>query len=140
MNILLVENDFYLSELLTEVLTECNYVVQAVSNGLAPLKLVKKYKYDLIILNVFLPKLNGIDLCRQLRSQGYYMPIVFWSSQDFPEFQRAGIQAGANDYLPKPCKISTLLEHINNLLDYPPSPPQEIRNSTRLKQKCLQAA
>lgn len=140
MNILLVEDDFYLSELLTEVLTEFNFVVKAVSNGLTPLKLVEKYQYDLIILNVFLPKLNGIDLCRQLRTQGYYKPIVFWSSQDFPEFQQAGMQAGADDYLPKPCKISTLLKHINKLLNYQPTSTKDKANREELEQKYLQFA
>ena len=140
MNILLIENDFYLSELLTEVLTECNFFVKAVSNGLNLLHLVEKHQYDLIILNIILPKLNGIELCRQIRAQGYHMPILFWSSQDFPEFKQAGLQAGANDYLPKPCKIGTILEHIDNLLNYQPTQPQVITNRERIEQKYLQVA
>ena len=140
MNILLVENDFYLSELLTEVLTECNFFVKTVSNGLNLLQLVERHHYDLIILNIVLPQLNGIDLCRQLRRQGYHMPILFWSCQDFPEFRQAGLQAGANDYLPKPCKISTLLRHINNLLNYRSIKPEVKRERERLEQKYLQLA
>ena len=140
MNILLVENDFYLSELLTEVLTECNFVVKTVSHGLTLLQLVEKHQYDLIILNIVLPKLNGIDLCRQLRAQGYHMPILFWSSQDFPEFRQAVIKAGANDYLPKPCKIHTLLKRINNLLNHQSIQPTAKKDRVRLEQKYLQVA
>ena len=140
MNILLVENDLYLSELLTEVLIECNFFVKTVSHGLNLLQLVERHHYDLIILNIILPKLNGIDLCRQLRARGYHMPILFWSSQDFPEFQQAGMQAGADDYLPKPCKISTLLRHINRLLNYQPTSIQDKANREELEQKYLQFA
>ena len=140
MNILLVENDLYLSELLTEVLTECNFFVNTVSNGLTLLQLVEKHHYDLIILNIILPKLNGIDLCRQLRARGYRMPILFWSSQDFPEFKQAVLQAGANDYLPKPCKIYTLLKRINKLLDRRSIQPKVRRERERLEQKYLQLA
>ncbi len=140
MNILLVENDFYLSELLTEVLTECNFFVKAVSNGLNSLHLVEKHQYDLIILNIILPKLDGIELCRQIRAQGHHMPILFWSSQDFPEFKQAGLKAGANDYLPKPCKIHTLLERINNLLNCQALQPQVKKERKRLEEKYLQVA
>ena len=117
MNILLVENDFYISELLTEVLTEHNFIVETVFHGLAPLQLVKKHDYDLIILNVVLPKLNGIDLCRKLRAEGYQMPILFWSSIDTPELATSAKEAGGSDYVIQPCKINTLLRHINNLLN-----------------------
>lgn len=140
MNILLVENDFYLRELLTEVLTECNFFVKTVSNGLTLLQLVERHHYDLIILNIILPTLNGIDLCRQLRDQGYNMPILCWSSQDFPEFKQAVLQAGANDYLPKPCKIHTLLKCINKLLNHRSIQPQAKRHRERLEQKYLQIA
>lgn len=140
MKILLVENDFYLSELLTEVLTEDGFKVQAVSDGLSPLKLIKRYQYDLIILSVMLPKLNGIELCRQLRIQGCYLPIVFWSSQDFPGFKQKVRQAGANDCLPKPCKIGTLLKRINRLLDYKPVQPKKQVSQEALTLKHLQVA
>lgn len=116
MKILLVENDFYLSELLTEVLVENGFKVQTVFDGLSPLSLVEKYRYDLIIMSVILPKLNGIELCRKLRLKGCSLPIVFWSSQDFPEYKHRVIRAGADDYLLKPCKIGTLLRRINSLL------------------------
>ena len=140
MNILLVENDFYLSELVTEVLTECNFFVRAVSDGLNLLQLVEKSKYDLIILSVMLPELNGIDLCRQIRTQGYHMPILFWSSQDFPEFRQAGLQAGADDYILKPCKINTLLRCIDRLLYHRPAKSKTKNNLYRLEQKYLQVA
>ncbi len=117
MNILLVENDFYISELLTEVLTERNFIVEAVFNGLAPLQFVKMHNYDLIILNVVLPGLDGINLCRQLRAEGYNMSILFLSSIDSPRLAMAAKDAGGNDYILKPCKINTLLRHINNLLN-----------------------
>ena len=140
MNVLLVENDLYLSELLTEILSERNFIVEAVSNGLTPLNLVKKQHYDLIILNVKLPKLNGINLCRQLRHQGCHIPILFWTSQDAPELQQKGFKAGADDYLVKPCKISILLSHVNNLLNHKPMQPEPDLGSDRFEQKCLQVA
>ncbi|VEP12619.1 hypothetical protein H1P_1570004 [Hyella patelloides LEGE 07179] len=117
MNILLVENDFYISELLTEVLTEHNFIVEAVFNGLAPLQFIKKHNCDLIILNVVLPKLDGICLCRQLRAEGYNKPILFLSSIDTPELFALVKDAGGDGYVLKPFKIEQLLSHINNLLN-----------------------
>lgn len=140
MKILLVENDFYLSELLTEVLTEHGFGVQALFDGLSPLNLVKKHQYDLIILSFILPKLNGIELCRQLRIQGCYLPILFWSSQDFPEFKQAVLQAGANDYLLKPCKIGTVLKRINALLHSQTFQPQMNLNHEQLEPDYLRVA
>ncbi len=117
MKILLVENDFYISELLIEVLTERNFIVEAVFNGLASLQFMKKHDYDLIILNVVLPKLAGIPLCRQLRAEGYNMPILFLSSIDTPKLAASAEEAGGNAYMVKPFKINTLLSHINNLVN-----------------------
>lgn len=119
MNILLVENDFYISELLTEILTEHNFSVRAVFNGLAPLQFIQKYDCDLILLNVVLPELDGIRLCRQLRAQGYNKPIIFLSSIDAPELSASAKEAGGDDYMLKPFKIDQLLNHINNLLNPP---------------------
>ena len=140
MKILLVENDFYISELLTEVLTEHNFVTEAVFDGLGLLTLVKQHSYDLIILNVLLPKLNGIYLCRQLRVQGYNMPILFWSSQDSSELQQAALEAGANDYIVKPSSISTLLQCIHKLLSQRTVKPTPTLSSNRLSWSDLQVA
>ena len=76
MKILVVEDDELVAHALTTVLTNHNYAVEVAVDGLAAWDLVQAFDYDLIVLDVVIPKLDGISLCRQIRSKGLSTPIL----------------------------------------------------------------
>ena len=116
MKLLLVEDDHSITELLAEALSDHDYVVDVATDGQAGWECVEASDYDLLLLDVLLPKVDGISLCRRLRSKGYGMPILMLTARDTLRDRLAGIEAGANDYLVKPYKLKDLLACIRNLL------------------------
>jgi DNA-binding response OmpR family regulator len=116
MKLLLVEDDWEISELLTEVLTDEQYVVDVAPDGQAGWDFVKAFDYDLILLDVMLPKLDGFSLCRQLRARDYQMPIMMLTAKDASTEKVKGLDAGADDYVVKPYKLDELLARIRALL------------------------
>lgn len=116
MRILLVEDDERIAESLTEALTDQNYVADVATDGEAGWEFVEAVAYDLLLLDVMLPKLDGISLCRQLRSQGYQMPILLLTARDTTTDQVTGLDAGADDYVIKPYKLQELMARIRALL------------------------
>ncbi|HTL89721.1 MAG TPA: response regulator, partial [Leptolyngbya sp.] len=76
MRILAIEDNEAIAYTLTEILTHQNYAVEVAADGEAGLAMIEAFEYDLIVLDIMLPKLNGIDLCRQVRSLGYQTPIL----------------------------------------------------------------
>lgn len=116
LKILLVEDDQILSEALTEVLTENRYVVDRASDGQIGLELATNADYDLILLDVEMPQLDGISLCRQLRARGYQKPILLLTANDSDAIAVAGFEAGADDYISKPCVPEVLLARMRILL------------------------
>ena len=116
MRLLLVEDDQQISELLAESLTNMHYVVDVAADGQAGWEFVKAFDYDLLLLDVMMPKLDGISLCRQLRSGGYRMPILMLTARDTSQDQVTGLDAGADDYVVKPYKLQELSARIRALL------------------------
>ena len=116
MKLLLVEDDWEISELLAEALTDQHYTVDIASDGQAGWDFVKAFDYDLILLDWMLPKLDGISLCRQLRAQDYQMPILMLTAKDSSTAQVQGLDAGADDYVVKPYRLDELLARIRALL------------------------
>ena len=116
MRLLLVDDDQHATELLEEVLTDQHYVVDVAVDGQEAWDFVKSFNYDLLLLDVTLPKLDGINLCHQLRSQKYQMPILMLTARDSTQDQVAGLDAGADDYVSKPYKLQALLARIRALL------------------------
>ena len=114
--ILLIEDDHSIIELLAEALSDHNYRVDVATDGQAGWDFVESSDYDLLLLDVLLPKVDGISLCGRLRSHGYGMPILMLTARDTRRDRLAGIEAGANDYLVKPYKLKELLARIRNLL------------------------
>lgn len=114
--ILLIEDDHSIIELLAEALSDHNFRVDVATDGQAGWDFVESSDYDLLLLDVLLPKVDGISLCRRLRSHGYGMPILMLTARDTRRDRLAGIEAGANDYLVKPYKLKELLARIRNLL------------------------
>jgi two-component system, OmpR family, response regulator len=116
MRLLLVDDDQRTTELLEEVLTDQHYVVDIAADGQEAWEYVKTFNYDLLLLDVALPKIDGINLCHQLRSQRYQMPILMLTGRDTTQDQVAGLDAGADDYVAKPYKLQELLARIRALL------------------------
>jgi DNA-binding response OmpR family regulator len=116
MRILLVEDDFNLAETLAEAITDQRYVVDVADDGESALNYIKILDYDLILLDVMLPDLNGIDLCQKLRSQGYQMPILMITALDTVSDKITGLDAGADDYIIKPVDLGELFARIRALL------------------------
>jgi DNA-binding response OmpR family regulator len=116
MRLLLVDDDQQTAQLLEEVLTEKHYVVDIATDGQEAWDFVKVCNYDLLLLDVTLPKLDGIKLCHQLRAKSYQMPILMLTARDSTQDQVAGLDAGADDYVAKPYKLQELLARIRALL------------------------
>ncbi|MEO1006757.1 MAG: response regulator transcription factor [Cyanobacteria bacterium J06638_38] len=112
MRILLVEDDFNLAETLAEAITDQRYVVDVANDGESALDYIQALDYDLILLDVMLPDLDGIDLCQKLRSQGHQMPILMITALDTISDKITGLDAGADDYIIKPVDLGELFARI----------------------------
>ena len=117
MKILLIEDDCLLADLVKRALKEQqNSIVDFASNGYDGLELANSFEYDLILLDLVLPKLNGIEVCKKIRSRGDRTPILLLTAQDTTSKKVSGLDAGADDYLVKPFEIEELLARIRALL------------------------
>jgi diguanylate cyclase (GGDEF)-like protein len=114
--ILLVEDDQVLAGLLKQTLTSQHYLVDEVVNGQTGLELAVSFPYDLILLDVMLPKLDGITVCRQIRQNRKMTPILLMTNQDSHTHKITGLDAGADDYLVKPFDLDELLARVRALL------------------------
>jgi diguanylate cyclase (GGDEF)-like protein len=116
MKILLIEDDESLADLVVENLTrQKQYIIEWSSNGCEGLELAESYEYDIILLDVALPELDGIEVCQQLREQGNRTPILLLTAHDNITKKVAGLDAGADDYLVKPFDVRELLARIRAL-------------------------
>jgi len=116
MRILLVEDDEPIAEALVANLSEQNYVVDVATDGEVGWNLIEACAYDLILLDLMLPKVDGITLCHRLRAEGYQMPILLVTAKDSTEDKVKGLDAGADDYMVKPFKVAELTARIRALL------------------------
>ncbi|MCA1992090.1 MAG: response regulator [Coleofasciculus sp. S288] len=116
MKILLVEDDQLASSVLSEALIAHHYTVDVVVDGQTALELATAFDYDLIVLDWLIPKLDGINLCRQLRSQQYQKPILLLTAKDSHTDIATGLDAGADDYVVKPYDLVELIARIRALL------------------------
>lgn len=116
MKILFVEDDPHTCELISAVLNANRYAVDAVVNGEDGLEMALQWNYDLIILDLMLPKLHGLEVCRQLRAKNCQAPILMLTTQGATQDVIAGLDAGADDYVTKSCDPDQLLARVRALL------------------------
>ncbi|MEO0738048.1 MAG: response regulator transcription factor [Cyanobacteria bacterium J06649_12] len=116
MRLLLVEDDSQLTESLTEVLEAQHYVVDTVKDGESGWCQMQLMDYDLTLLDVTLPYLDGIQLCQRIRSRGYELPVLMLTARDTSQDKVRGLDAGADAYIVKPFDLSELLAQIRALL------------------------
>ncbi|WP_088889276.1 response regulator [Leptolyngbya ohadii] len=116
MKVLLVEDDSLAAAVLSEVIVAQHYSVDVATDGEAGLQFATSWEYDLILLDLLIPKLDGISLCRQLRATGFQKPILLLTAKDSSDDVVKGLDAGADDYVTKPYDLSTLLARMRALL------------------------
>ena len=116
MRILVVEDDPSLSGFILKGLREEQYAVDLATDGAMGLAMADMTPYDVIILDIMLPKMNGIEVCRRLRGQQRTTPILLLTARETVEDRVIGLDAGADDYLTKPFAFAELLARIRSLL------------------------
>ncbi|HEY9629547.1 MAG TPA: response regulator transcription factor [Coleofasciculaceae cyanobacterium] len=118
--ILIIEDDLSIREAIAHSLQQESYEVITVADGTAGLELMQQDKpaiaFDLLILDLLLPDMNGFDLCRQIRYQGSNLPILMISAKSSEGDRVAGLDLGADDYLPKPFGMRELVARCRVLL------------------------
>ncbi|MGV0107472.1 Transcriptional regulator [Nostoc sp. DSM 114160] len=116
MRLLIIEDDRDTVAALVDFLSAQLFTLDAAHNAKSAVALVETSQYDLIVLDVMLPGLDGISLCRQLRTQNQRVPILLLTAKNDPADRVAGFEAGADDYVTKPYERSELLARIRALL------------------------
>ncbi|HLH80409.1 MAG TPA: response regulator transcription factor [Chthonomonas sp.] len=127
MNILIVEDDKSVARFLQQALTEAGYTTQVVEDGETALRLAVSIAFDLILLDVMLPRKDGFTLCRELRAASVTTPILIITARDTLEDKIEGLDSGADDYIVKPCQIGELLARVRALLRRGTSSPPVLR-------------
>jgi DNA-binding response OmpR family regulator len=116
MHILVVEDERKLAQLLRRVLTEERHVVDIAYEGNEGLDLANSNSYDLMILDLMLPGVTGIEICKQVRANGAKGAVLMLTARGAIEDRVAGLNAGADDYLTKPFAMAELLARVSALL------------------------
>jgi two-component system, OmpR family, response regulator MprA len=111
-----VDDDFDVRDSLRRALGYAGYTVATAANGADALSAVAQAPVDLIILDILMPMLNGLDTCRALRSRGIATPVLVLTARDAIDDRVDGLEAGADDYLVKPFALRELLARVNALL------------------------
>lgn len=115
-NILIVEDEQRLAEILQKQLEEAGFTTEIAPDGYIGRQMIESRSYNLIILDINLPVINGIDLCREIRKTDRKIPIIMLTAFGTPENKITGFDAGADDYVIKPFEFKELLARINVFL------------------------
>ena len=116
-HILIVDDDNRILKLLKKFLSQQNFLVSTSTSTNEAAELLANFNYDLIILDVMMPEVTGIEFATKIKESGSTMPIVMLTALSEPEDRIKGLEAGANDYVTKPFEPRELLLRINNLIN-----------------------
>ncbi|GAB4232907.1 MAG: hypothetical protein Kow0049_16080 [Stanieria sp.] len=116
MRILLVEDEKRIAQALAETLKDRQYIVDIATDGEMGWDFIETLSYDLILLDIMLPKLDGISLCKRLRQAGYLTPVLMLTARDSSNDKVIGLDAGADDYVVKPFDLAELTARMRALL------------------------
>ncbi len=116
MKILLVEDEPGIARLICRGLEGAGYTVETASDGARGLALARENAYGLLILDLMLPRIDGLRVCEELREDSSRVPILMLTARDATEDRVRGLDAGADDYLPKPFAFPELLARVRALL------------------------
>jgi two-component system, OmpR family, response regulator len=113
--VLVAEDELKMAALLRRGLTEEGYAVDVVGDGMEAVVRAAATEYDAIVLDIMLPKLDGLEACRRLREQSVWAPVLMLTARDAVEDRIAGLDGGADDYLTKPFSFAELLARLRAL-------------------------
>lgn len=116
MKLLFAEDEIAMSEAVVDILTYHKYMVDAVYNGEDAYEYALAEKYDGIILDIMMPKMDGLEVLKKLRGQGFHTPILLLTAKFEVESRIQGLNLGADDYLPKPFVMGELLARVRAML------------------------
>lgn len=116
MNILIIDDEPYLLEKLVSVLTSEHYTVETADDGKAGLEKIWNDTYDLILLDIMLPGMNGLEILSEIRAAGILTPVLMLTAKGDIEDKVAGLNLGADDYLAKPFSLAELLARVRALI------------------------
>jgi len=111
--ILIVEDEQRLAEILKRQLEDSGYKAEIASDGYVGKHMVEKNKYNLIILDINLPLMNGYDLCKEIRKTNHDIPIIMLTALGTTDNKVTGLESGADDYILKPFDLRELLARVN---------------------------
>ena len=116
MRILVVDDEAAVRDSLSRTLRFEGYEVSVAEDGLAALDQIARHEPDAVILDVMMPRLDGLETCRRLRADGRLLPVLMLTARDTVGDRVAGLDAGADDYLTKPFALQELLARLRALL------------------------
>ena len=119
MRVLVLEDEVGIAQFISQGLTEAGYAVDMTNDGQSGLDYALAAEYDIIVLDIMLPQMDGLQLLRKLRSQGIKTPVLLLTARDAIEDRVKGLDAGADDYLSKPFAFPELLARLRALLRRP---------------------
>jgi DNA-binding response OmpR family regulator len=135
MRVLVVEDEPAAARLLAKGLRENAYAVDVARDGLAAHELLTTAAYDVVILDVMLPRKDGLELCREIRAAGSRVPVLMVTARDAVDARIAGLDSGADDYLVKPFAFGELLARVRALVrrrEQPVAPEQLTAGSIQI--------
>ncbi len=112
MRILIVEDEVGILQFLQQGLEEEGYTIETATDGEKAIEMLTNKSFDLVLLDWMLPKLTGLEVCKEYRLQNKTSPIIFLTAKDTVQETIEGLQAGANDYIKKPFSFDELVERI----------------------------
>jgi DNA-binding response OmpR family regulator len=115
MHVLVVEDEPRVQHIIKRALEHDHHVVEVVGDGLRGLAMAEGGPYDAIVLDILLPGLNGVEVCRRLRGTNVHSPVLMLTARDAVEHRVQGLDAGADDYLTKPFAIAELQARVRAL-------------------------
>ena len=116
MNILIIDDEPYLLEKLVSVLTSEHYTVETADDGKAGLEKIWNDTYDLILLDIMLPGMNGLEILSEIRAAKISTPVLMLTAKGDSDDKVAGLNLGADDYLAKPFSLAELLARVRALI------------------------
>ena len=114
--ILVVDDDEYIRHLLASALRFAGFVIDTCPDGRSAIERIGDFEPDLVLLDVMMPSLDGFEVCRRLRADGFETPIIFLTARDGSEDKVLGLTGGGDDYVTKPFDLDELVARINAVL------------------------
>jgi two-component system, OmpR family, copper resistance phosphate regulon response regulator CusR len=132
-NILLVEDEVHVASLIMRSLTEEGYEVSLAPDGTTGLDMALQNNFDLLILDIMLPGINGLEVCRKIRASGSKVPILMLTALGTTQNIVTGLDNGADDYLVKPYKLAELLARVRSMIRRRGGLPEQEEHAEKMK-------